>query len=1160
MSNRSRKILIFGLAGAALVVLVAGVAAYLRGWGEDAVPRPGSRKYQQVVSAFYIGVAALDVDAKERAEQSLTKAADLVPREPATWANRGLLKIRLDAFDAAATDLQKAKSLAPKSAEVEELLGLLESRRGRFAEAIAHLQEAAALDPKNLRARYALTQEIERQGGAGSEVDARKIIEELLAQEPDNLALRIERIRLAAKGNDFGAVAEDVALLAKSAADWPPIAVRQLDLLKEATAERNARILGSRAQFLKNSLRPSARYRRDLAAVEVPASQVGEPIRRFLVLASPNPTPAPPDTAIRFTIETVHTPGTATWNTAVAISLTGEGRPALFFANARNVQRFGDVRTTLPFPGGRPATPPTPDGILGVDWKFDFRTDLVFAGAGGVRFFAQKEDGTFEDLTSTTKLGDSVTKAIAVGAWAADIEMDGDLDVVIGLREGPPIVVRNNGDGTFQEMKPFEGLAELRCFIWADLDNDGDPDAATLDARGVLRVFSNERAGRFKIRAMPKEVGALTSMAVAELNGDAVFDLVGLRPDGSIIRVSDRDEGTAWTIAEIARAEGELGKTPRIFAADFDNNGGIDLLVSGSKTSKVYLSDVSGAFTASEATAPFPTTSVADLYGDGRIDVVGLIVGGSGQVSTGAGQGAKPYHWQVIRPRAKQTFGDGRINSFAIGGEVEVRAGLLALKQQIMGPTVHFGLGEHPNSDVARILWPNGVVQAEFDAKADQVLVAEQRLKGSCPFVFAYNGRKMEFVTDFLWRSPLGLRINAQDTAGTSQTEDWVKIRGDQLAARDGYYDVRITADLWETHFFDHVALLAVDHPKGTEVFVDERFARTPPVLAVKATGSLLPLGSARDDLGNDVKEPVGKRDGRYVDTFGRGYYQGVTRDHWIELTLDETTPVDRPSWLVAQGWIHPTDSSLNVALAQGGRESPKGLSLEAATADGGWETVQPDLGFPAGKNKTILIDLKGVFRPGAPKKLRLRTNLEIFWDAIAVAEARDDGAVQATRLAPETAELRYRGFSTMARANESSPELPRYEPTAGASQQWRDLIGFHTRFGPVGELLERVDDRYVIMNAGDEMVLRFTAPKPPPNGWMRDFVLIGDGWEKDGDYNTAFSKTVLPLPSHDQPAYDAPPGALEDDPVYRRHPRDWENYHTRYVTPRDFQSGLRPR
>ena len=105
-------------------------------------------------------------------------------------------------------------------------------------------------------------------------------------------------------------------------------------------------------------------------------------------------------------------------------------------------------------------------------------------------------------------------------------------------------------------------------------------------------------------------------------------------------------------------------------------------------------------------------------------------------------------------------------------------------------------------------------------------------------------------------------------------------------------------------------------------------------------------------------------------------------------------------------------------------------------------------------------------------------------------------------------------------------------------TQRWRDLVGYHTRFGNVNALLSDVDDRYVIMNAGDEMRLRFPEQPAPESGWRRDFVLIGDGWEKDGDYNTGFSQTVLPLPSHDRPAYGEAraPGDLEDDPVYQRH------------------------
>ena len=96
-------------------------------------------------------------------------------------------------------------------------------------------------------------------------------------------------------------------------------------------------------------------------------------------------------------------------------------------------------------------------------------------------------------------------------------------------------------------------------------------------------------------------------------------------------------------------------------------------------------------------------------------------------------------------------------------------------------------------------------------------------------------------------------------------------------------------------------------------------------------------------------------------------------------------------------------------------------------------------------------------------------------------------------------------------------------------------------------------------MNAGDELRLQFSAPAAPPAGWRRDFVLIGDGWEKDGDYNTGYSSTVLPLPRHGSTTYEASSASLEleDDPVYQQHRDDWTLFHTRYVSPDGFLQGL---
>jgi hypothetical protein len=135
---------------------------------------------------------------------------------------------------------------------------------------------------------------------------------------------------------------------------------------------------------------------------------------------------------------------------------------------------------------------------------------------------------------------------------------------------------------------------------------------------------------------------------------------------------------------------------------------------------------------------------------------------------------------------------------------------------------------------------------------------------------------------------------------------------------------------------------------------------------------------------------------------------------------------------------------------------------------------------------------------------------------------------------------------------------LADYNEISSTTQRWRDLEGFHTRFGDVSELLEKVDDRYVIMNAGDEIELEFKAPKPPREGYQRSFVFVSDGWEKDGDYNTEASATVLPLPYHGQADYEyGRGGLLWDDPVYQKYKEDWINYHTRYITPRSFRSVL---
>jgi hypothetical protein len=328
--------------------------------------------------------------------------------------------------------------------------------------------------------------------------------------------------------------------------------------------------------------------------------------------------------------------------------------------------------------------------------------------------------------------------------------------------------------------------------------------------------------------------------------------------------------------------------------------------------------------------------------------------------------------------------------------------------------------------------------------------------------------------------------------------------------------------------------------------------------LKLYATSGPKPFDKASDDRGQDVAADVRALDRRYLGTFGKGPYQGVTRDHWVELELPAAAPRDKQLYLIGHGFLQPTDGSINIAYSQTSYPQPQGLSIETPDARGNWSTAKAGLGFPAGKMKTVTLDLAGIFRPGAPRKLRLRTNMEIYWDKLEWAEALPQSTLKTQRIELKSAELRWRGFSEFTQANETSPELPDYNRLIATSPKWRDLIGYYTRHGEVRDLLEKVDGRMLLVNAGDEIRLKFGALAPPEAGMTRDYVMVGDGWIKDGDLNSTFSKTVAPLPYRGIKDYDQAPGRLEDEPAYKQHPQDWQTYHTRYVTPEHFQRALR--
>src|SRR5207249_11273851 len=203
---------------------------------------------------------------------------------------------------------------------------------------------------------------------------------------------------------------------------------------------------------------------------------------------------------------------------------------------------------------------------------------------------------------------------------------------------------------------------------------------------------------------------------------------------------------------------------------------------------------------------------------------------------------------------------------------------------------------------------------------------------------------------------------------------------------------------------------------------------------------------------------------------------------------------------LYLTGWIFYGDTSIAVSLSQGKAVRPFGPVLEVPDGRGGWRVAIPAMGYPAGKTKTMPVDLSKVLNRNDPR-VRIRTNLEIYWDRVCYTVDEEPAPLAITAAPLVSAELFFRGFSRMTRESEGGPQVFVHDEVDSAPR-WADMAGLYTRYGPVRDLLTSADDRYVLLKGGGGRRLAFDAPALPPlpAGWARDYVLVLDGWDKDAD------------------------------------------------------------
>src|ERR1041384_7042591 len=563
-------------------------------------------------------------------------------------------------------------------------------------------------------------------------------------------------------------------------------------------------------------------------------------------------------------------------------------------------------------------------------------------------------------------------------------------------------------------------------------------------------------------------------------------------------------------------------------------------MMPGGRGVALFRNDGSGRF------ADFSAHLPADLSGarrlaavdwdhDGDLDL--LAVGPDGRPRLWLNDGGNANQYVQVQLTALRT-GSGKNNEFGIGSTLELRAGDLFQSRVVTGQVTHFGLGRHLKADVLRARWPNGVAQTVYYPGTEEDILEQQVLKGSCPFLYAWTGTGFTFLTDVMWRTPPGMPLGIMaggsriPSAPPQASQEYVRLPA-AIAPRDGRYVLQLTHEPGGAAYIDQVRLIAVDHPDSIAVYVDEHFAPpgAPPTLRLYQVSHPRPPIAATDDRGADVLPQIRARDEVYVAPLAPGRYQGVAAPHDLILDFGDLRGMDSV-FLFLTGWIYPSDASINLALAQAGTTHVTPPYLQVKDRAGQWRTVA-DVGFPSGKNKTVIVDLTGRFL-SADHRVRIRTNMEVYWDAAFINVSRVPSPVVLTTLAPASADLHYRGVSRLIRKGGSyGPTWPLYDVVSRDSP-WEAIPGAVTRYGDVRPLLDSSDDQYLIMAPGEEGTPSFHRAQAPPlrPGWTRDFLLYSDAWVKDADRNTAQGGTVGPLPFHSMKRY--PPRAAGPPPTDR--------------------------
>jgi tetratricopeptide (TPR) repeat protein len=1063
------------------------------------------------------GIALLSLGRVDEAKEFLEEAVKRDPADPHAWYNLGLLYKNTSNAQAAVDAFRRVTEIDPNDADTWYFLGSAYSQTRQYPQAIEAFQNAIKLNPLHASAEFGLSRAYQQSGDVAH---AREHLQRFQYITQNKLGSPIG-LAYGEQGK-YSLAEESPAAMEKVASTIPVrfVAVNETaGLMAKATSRTDqdvAAFFGPGACFLD--------YDGD-GKLDIFVSDNGK-----------------------------------------------EGGITLY--HNRGNGSFEDVTRQAGLDPSFHAV-----GCTAGDYDNDGATDLAVTATNRIMLLHNEKNGKFKDVAEAAGIKG---EGLNISPTFVDYDHDGDLDLFItqysshpyfdprrrGIQQDGQIQVpelnrlwRNNGNGSFTDQSEVTGLSVRVPTIGAigsDYNNDRAVDLLVTGPYKVATLFENPREGRFKAKiACNGPDGTTVGVAVLDFNHDGWMDVAFTQTVAPGLSLWRNQAGKKFEAVPLPKINWVRGWG--VAAIDYDNDGWIDLVAVGETAdgkSEVRLfrnlgpdgfQDVTTDLGLDKIVLKDPRSIITGDYdGDGATDL--LITQNHGPAVLLRNQGGNKNHWLRLVLKGLND------NRSAIGTKVEVFAGTNRQKFEIAGSSgylgqnstfINVGLGQAKEADVVRMLWPTGVVQDEIEVAGmrEQAYNEIDRRGSSCPTLFVWDGQRYELVSDMLGAGVVGHWVGPGQRNIPRPTE-YVKIDRSTIREKNGKLSFRLMEPMEEVVYLDQVRLFAVDHPSDYEVYPNEYFASNPPYPPFKVVASRNPSppAGAWDDRGHDVLADLQAH--RYVGDFELLPFKGFTKLHSLELDLGEPYR-GGPFRLLLHGEIEYFTATGMYAADQAGIQAIAPY-VETLDAKGKWIRVIDDMGFPAGLPRTMIADLTGHLPPGT-QRIRISTNLQIYWDSILIDRTDQNVNARLTPIPLENADLKFHGYPRQIEAQPPGNVKYKYEEVSRTGPYARQS-GTYTRYGDVRPLLTDFDDRLVVFGSGEEVALDFDPHSLPAvrKNWTRDYFFLANGYEKDMDFYAADGNTVEPLPFRNMGTYPYPGKSF---PLDDKHLNYLLNFNTRQMS-----------